>query len=268
MEKIRQYIVPAVSALFVFFSSCTEEDALAPDPLPVVESYLTPGQPVKVQITKEILYGKTDTLIPLEGLTVQISHNGQSWPLVETAAGQYGTTSLQIAAGETYRLSFTYSGQEITATTEVPAFPGTVTASGTSLTVPQLGSGTGVDIPDPIQYNWDNPDQEYHLLVVRNMEADPQPITFNIGDDVIEKPEPVFRIPPHRGNSQQLSLGRFSYYGRHAVILYRIQPEYAALYEDNGNNSGNLVAPPTNISNGLGIFTGVNAADTLWVHIH
>ncbi|NJO24567.1 MAG: hypothetical protein HC867_00495 [Bacteroidia bacterium] len=45
-----------------------------------------------------------------------------------------------------------------------------------------------------------------------------------------------------------------------------MQPEYAALYNSNGNSSQNLTTVPTNVQNGLGIFTGVNA-DTVFVTV-
>jgi hypothetical protein len=52
----------------------------------------------------------------------------------------------------------------------------------------------------------------------------------------------------------------------HAVILYKLNPEYSTLYDDSGNSSINLKAPYSNITNGLGIFTGMNA-DTLYLNV-
>jgi hypothetical protein len=263
--KYMHKIIIVATTIVTALHACTKEDNGKPDALPVVEAYLAPGQPPEVSITRELLYGSSGTPAPIPGLTVQITHAGQHYILAELSPGRYGSSSLSIIAGDTYRLSFSYNGREVTATTVVPQSPGSVTATASDMVVPQIGPG--MQIPDPILFSWQNPDEAYCLMVVRNMEADPQPITFNLGDNIIEKPEPIFRMPPMRGHQQQLSLGRFSYYGRHAVIVYRIQPEYAALYEDNSNNSINLEAPATNIENGLGIFTGVHAADTLWVQV-
>lgn len=266
MIKHHQYKIILFTALLLTASfSCTKENNESPAPLPVVEAYLSPGQSASVTIAQEILYGSTDSLIPITGLMVQITHEGQTYTLTETNAGRYGSLSMPVTAGGAYRLSFSYNGKEISATTEIPPAPEMVTASATEIVVPQIGPG--MQVPDPIRYTWENPDMGYHLMVVKNMETNPSPITFNIGGNVIEKPAPIFRVPPLRSDEQQLSLGRFSYYGRHAVLLYRIQPEYAALYENNSNNSTNLVAPPTNIENGLGIFTGVHAADTMWIQV-
>lgn len=254
-------------AIFICIAgaSCTKENDTVPDPLAVVESYLAPGKPITVNVTREILYGSTDTLMPVSGLQVQVIHSGQVEMLSETMPGKYESLHANVVSGDTYRLSFLYNGREISAETKVPPSPGLVTATATQMVVPQIGPG--MQIPDPIVFRWQNPEQAYHLMVVKNIETNPQPITFNLGDKIIEKPAPVFRLPPIKAGQQQLALGRFSYYGRHAVILYRIQPEYAALYEDNSNHSGSIVTAASNIENGLGIFTAVNAADTLWVNV-
>lgn len=249
------------------FYGCSEGEPVIPDPLPVVVGYLAPGHPAQVLITREISYGSTDTLTAISGLSPTITYDGQPYVLAETSPGHYQSADLPLVAGQTYRLAFTYHGREITAETEIPSSPGGFTGSATSLVVPNIGSGSGFEMPDPIQYTWDNPRADYHLLVVRNVEHNPSPITFDIGGSPIEKPEPAFRLPPHRGDRQQVTLSRFSYYGEHEVVLYRIQPEYAALYEQTSNNSTDLAAPPTNIVGGLGIFTGIHPTDTLHIHV-
>ena len=55
-------------------------------------------------------------------------------------------------------------------------------------------------------------------------------------------------------------------FGDHRVIVYRVNPEYAALYESASNSSLNISEPPTNINNGLGIFTGISS-DTLFFKV-
>jgi len=58
----------------------------------------------------------------------------------------------------------------------------------------------------------------------------------------------------------------FSHYGTHQIIVYRVSPEYAALYESSGNSTLSLEEPPTNIENGNGIFTGASS-DTLYLEV-
>ncbi|MGC8802585.1 MAG: hypothetical protein ACP5PS_02250 [Bacteroidales bacterium] len=61
--------------------------------------------------------------------------------------------------------------------------------------------------------------------------------------------------------------GHRGYYGHNYVILYHLNPEYAALYKFSGNTSLNIKEPTSNIVNALGIFTGINA-DTLNIYVY
>jgi len=54
---------------------------------------------------------------------------------------------------------------------------------------------------------------------------------------------------------------------RDYVILYHLNPEYAALYKFSGNTSLDIKEPVTNIENAMGIFTGISA-DTLKIHVY
>ena len=50
------------------------------------------------------------------------------------------------------------------------------------------------------------------------------------------------------------------------IILYHINPDLAALYEENDNTSQNISNPPSEINNAFGIFSGINA-DTLYIDV-
>jgi hypothetical protein len=49
----------------------------------------------------------------------------------------------------------------------------------------------------------------------------------------------------------------FKQYGRHRAKIYRVNQEYADLYESREQDSRNLNEPLTNVKNGLGVFTAV-----------
>jgi len=72
----------------------------------------------------------------------------------------------------------------------------------------------------------------------------------------------MFFNEPLTGINNTLRSQSFQYFGSHNIVLYRVNAEYAALYQSSGTTSQNLSTPPTSITNGLGIFTGINA-DTL-----
>lgn len=149
----------------------------------------------------------------------------------------------------------------------IPPKPDGFIASTSSIAIPQFspGSGTFPTFPDPIELGWENPDGAYYLIVVENLETDPEAI-FEDNGDTNRPPRPTFRSEPEQTNTFEIGFQNFQYYGAHRVILFRLNAEYASLYDDNGNSSQNLTAPYSNVVGGLGIFTGLNA-DTLMVTV-
>ena len=101
----------------------------------------------------------------------------------------------------------------------------------------------------------------YSLVVVKNIETNPERINLGVSEPVI-----IFRTNPIQTNTYPVRARLFQYYGRHRIILYKINAEYAALYQDNGRSSLNIKTPFTNVINGLGIFTGINS-DTVMLRI-
>jgi hypothetical protein len=79
-------------------------------------------------------------------------------------------------------------------------------------------------------------------------------------------PGRFFRNEPTQSNQYEIQFMNFQYLGKHRLILYHLNADYSELYKDNGNSSQNLTNPITNIENGLGIFTGLNA-DTLLLNV-
>ncbi|POY36533.1 hypothetical protein C3K47_09145 [Solitalea longa] len=264
MKKIVGFLV----LIMAFFTGCTKEEAeeLAAIDKPVVEAYLIPGQAVNVHVTQQVGFGTADTTqVPINDLTIKIISEGTEHVLGFTADGNYVSGSdLKIEAGKTYALSFTYQGEEVSAETVIPEKPQDFTESTSSFTMPtfDFSSGTRPEFPDPVKLSWTNPAGEYHLVVVKNTETSPTEVSFGFGGGSTTSARPIFRNQPDQGTSYEINVQNFSYYGHHWVILYRINPEYAALYQQSGSNSLNLKNPSTNIKNGLGIFTGINT-DTL-----
>jgi len=53
----------------------------------------------------------------------------------------------------------------------------------------------------------------------------------------------------------------------HRIILFHVLPDYASLYDEKISSSQNLTNPSTSITNGYGIFTGLNS-DTLYIRVN
>lgn len=229
----------------------------------VVEAYLYPGQPVLVNITKQIPSATTDVgQVPIDTLNVLVVHNDDTVALTYVDSGYYRSdSSFVVVQGETYRLLFYFNGDYVTASTSVPTVPVDFSADMSSITIEEFDFSNGPPatpptMPDPLNLSWSNAQQEYYLLVVKNTESNPEATTNNTDTTRIR---PVFRNQPTQGSGQQLRSQQFEYYGHHYIILYHINPEYAGLYDDTGNSSQDLRQPPTNIINGTGIFTAISS---------
>ena len=266
-----------VVQLFLLLLSACEKTALgtASDSVsrPVVEAYLTPGQTPRVRITQQLAFGSSDTTVqPISNLNVVVESDGVARPLfyspADTAYVADGTW--QVEAGKTYQLSFPYNEGTVTAESVIPQKPVGFTVSATTIAIPKFTPGGGggggfPTFPDPIEMAWTNSDGAYYLVVVENLEADSEAI-FEDNGNSNRPPRPTFRSEPEQTSAYQIGFQNFQYYGTHRVMLFRLNAEYASLYDDNGNSSQNLTAPYSNVVGGLGIFTGLNS-DTLMVEV-
>lgn len=252
----------ALSSLLLILFSCEKIDLQTADPdVAVVESYINPGNEIQVKIKKQIVFDDPDSEGEfLAGLVVKIQHNDLWEELVYMYDSIYVLENIIVGAGDVYEMQFEYNDLVITSETTIPNQPEDFQSSSSTIEIPTMGPGSG-EI-EKQELTWTNPDLDYHMVVVESVDEDAE-LIFDTDDD---HPPRAFRNAPVQGDEQELSPMSFTYYGRHRVILYRLNPEYAALYEDLGTSSLDLVAPPSNIENGLGIFTGINA-DTLYVNV-
>jgi hypothetical protein len=256
--------------LLSVLAACEEESSIEFNDVPVVEGYLYTGSPVELKISRKSPFSSDLNLDPkdLDNPSVQIKNGGQTYALSPQGEGRYLSTgnNLQIKTGETYQLEFEFKGKKVSAETTVLSKPQGFKQDVTSIkiarfTFPPSGN---LSFPDPVKFSWINPDQTYYLLVVENLESSLDPIIdIDFGD---EEPPRLFRIEPTQNNNYEVRSQQFQYYGRHRIILYHINPEYALLYQDSGDNSLNLKTPPTNVKNGMGIFTAISS-DTLYLNV-
>jgi hypothetical protein len=257
-----------ILGIVICCSSCTDENASGVSPRAVVEAYLAAGKPIEVTVSKEGLFENStkDTIEYIDGLTLKINDGNNNYFLHSTGNGKYvSDESVIVAAQQIYSLDFVYDDLELTASTLVPSSPKGFRLSTDEVVIetPTPVPGTMPVRPDPVYVSWENPDNDYHLVVVNVIEENPEEISttgrpVRIGGS--------FRNEPNTGTSYEIGQISFKYYGKHAVILYKLNPEYSTLYDDSGSSSLNLKAPYSNITNGLGIFTGMNA-DTLYLNV-
>jgi len=254
---LRRMICRALVAL-LFFCSCKKENLSATQE-PVVEAYLMPGTALTVKLYEQKSLTDTAGYGPaLSGLKLSVSNGVTTATLTETAAGvyTYADTSF-LAAGKTYTLSFTYNTVTISARTIMPAKPqGFTTQHINVYYTPPTTPGT----PDTLNmFTWQNPDSLNHVLVFEGLDGKSFPLnTFGGGGSV------NFEVNTNRKSVYYALPQIFSYYSHYHVILLSVNQEYINLLQSNAEsaNSQSLLNIPTNVVNGLGIFTAMQA-DTL-----
>lgn len=263
---MKQTILTTAFCLFALVSCESLNLERADDDVPVVESYIHPGQDVIVKIKKQFIYNSSDTAtIYLNDLDVIIKDTESIYTLNNIAMGQYANADLKLNENHEYTLEFTYNDKLVSAITHTPSKPEGFSISASTIEVFSFdnfspGSGSP-ERPEPVEITYENPDDDYHIIVVECTES--SPVLINSATD---RPLRTFRSLPVQGTYQELDPMQFTYYGKHRLILYRLNPEYATLYEQMETTSLDIEAPPSNVENGLGIFTGINS-DTIFVKV-
>lgn len=256
-------------AFILFHFSCQDEENYEFSDVPVIESYVSPGTGILINIRRqipflsEVNYSKDD----INALEVYLDVNNQTHKMTAYGNGNYGDSTLTIVNGDELVLHFQYNGKEVVASTFVPAKPLGFEQSALSISIEQMDSTsmpTPGDMPDPIELSWDNTDNSYYLVIVENTEDNLVAIR-DFGED--ENHGPGFKQRPLNSAGTRLTPMEFKYYGTHRIILFHVLPDYASLYDDNSNSSLNLTNPSTSIKNAYGIFTGMDS-DTLWLEVN
>jgi hypothetical protein len=284
MKNILKITIAVFFALGVL--SCKEVNTVVkPGDKPVIEAYLAPGQPVAMQVYTEIPYTTTDSAFskPITGLKIKIlNSNGKSFILEGDETGNYKSKSTELIGptGTTVSMEFSYNSRIIAATTIMPQKPkGFASDINEIIRIPRdftagqpmiQGGPNGIQEPRiPINLTWENTDNVYHFVAAQSLEANPVPVVMqntNPNEPNRNRAPRRFNNQPVQTTASSLQSQSFQYFGKYAVILYRLNPDYAALYVNSNTTSQNISTPIGTITNGLGIFTGVNA-DTLVVNV-
>lgn len=225
----------------------------------VVDAYLFTNEPVNdIRLSSLISYGSEDTVgTPINDADITIKEDNRVYHLIasgDSGLYRYPDSDLVIEQGKTYEIEFNYYGKTISAKTTVPLKP-----QGVSITMDTFYIDSESNNPPNFRdttnweyITWENADGGYFYVVIENIEENPESIyrdtTFSRGFR--------FMSAPTRSDSYRISpMITFKQYGRHRAKIYRVNKEYADLYESREQDSRNLNEPLTNVNNGLGIFT-------------
>jgi hypothetical protein len=270
MKQIRLRLYPVVFFLIPcigFVTSCIKSDKTSFTDEPIVQACIEPGTHISVTVSRKTPYDDSEKLSDLDinAFQMKIRYAGAWYSLASAGNGRYTDTTgvIPVMADSSYALSFDYNGWIVTSTTRVPVKPYGVSQSVTSITMAQIDpdNPTWTKPPDPIEISFSNDDASYYFLTVECIDNTRVPIY----KDSIPSND-IMSTPPLTGNNIYFNPRNLRYFGHNRIILYHITPEYASCFRQQQSTTQNYQQPPTNIQNGLGFFTGVNA-DTLYLNV-
>jgi hypothetical protein len=264
MKKYNFYLLILIIAL----GACTKiELSGSKTDKAVLQGYLYANQPItEIQITRIIPKDATENLsLPITDAQVYISTEGKKYQLTHNPQRQgfyeYKGTDLKVIAGKKYEIEFEYFGRTTTAETIVPDAPKSVSMTPKTIYVSRI---TGfMDLinlgsVDDMELTWNNTNQDYYYMVITNLETNP----VKIIDDNAFPNRPTgnfnFTSTPTRAGNFTIRFQQLEQFGKHRIRLFKVNKEYADLYDSQQQDSRNLNEPITNVKNGLGVFTAFN----------
>jgi hypothetical protein len=261
-------------SFLITFTSCEEESiSTLETKTPIVAGYIFGGQTIdSIRVTQSNSYaGNDSTLITLDDLNVKISDGATTFELTNIEGGYYQNLEVIIEFEQSYTIEFEHNNDVVFAETYVPQKrEASIQTNEISMEKIEFTGGIPTSLPtfpDPVEVSWENSEGDYYYVVVQNIEDNPEYVNSRLEDPDFDNQRFTFTSEPQIMGSYTIDPRReIQQFGTHQVIVFRVNPEYAALYETSGNSSLSLAQPPTNIENGLGVFTGVSS-DTLVLEV-
>jgi len=249
----------------VLIISCSNENPIvAESDLIVIQAYLYANEPVTdIRITSTLPLDSEETSgFPINDAAVKLVRNDNTYELVPSPGDSgyyhYPGDDLTVNYADVFEIEIEHSGKMITAETNVPEQPTGVALSSGRMVVPYdirdflFGGGNFDSLRLVITWNNDNDELFYH--VIDNVDSNPVAISSNFP----ARPN-RFISQPTRRDSAFVNFANITHTGRHRVRIYRVNQEYADLYESRQQDTRDLNEPLTNIQNGLGVFSAFNS---------
>ncbi len=233
----------------------------------VVEAYLFTGEGVK-EVTIKGLVPLSDPegeSVVIDYALVTLKKNNKSFPLIYnpvTGKYVYEMNDLEVLPLDVFDIEIEVNGRTATASTQVPTIPLDVQISKSQMVIPEIKSGADFITGDPLAdanltVSWSNPNNElfYSVIEIRTDILTPilPPDVQKVVDDILEN----FAIitVPSTDTVLTVSGALLPSYGPYVVKIYKVNQEYADLYESESQDSRDLNEPPSNILNARGIFS-------------
>ena len=262
--------IAAVSLALASLACDSDLGFVPPDPDTfVIQAFLFSGEPVTAVSVSGVLPVDADsTEVPalISDAQITLIEDGVRYDVVPTA-GEAGTynypgTDLDVEVGDVFQLEVTYGNRSATAQTVVPSPPTGLFLSADSLIVPDFGGGRGGRgvggglLASGVTARWSNPSNELHFVVIDNVQLNP---TILPTTEIFSRFAARIVQRPTAADSSTVALLTLTHFDNHRLKLYRINTEYADLYEGLNQDSRDLNEPPSNIRGALGVFSAFSA---------
>ena len=266
----------ATLSFALFFSlqiiaGCDSSSIESADDLAVIEAFLFAGEPVDdIFVTSTLPFNSTDTVsTPINDAVITLIKDDISYPLSLSENDgnyHYQGNDLSVEPGDQFTFVMEYLGQTITAETEVPPAPQAVELDTTIFDVPSFDFGGGRPprggggFDNRLLVTWDNSIDQLHYVVISSVEDNPESI---FPDFIGQRIGGQFRFisEPTRENFFEINLLLLEGIGEHEIKVYRVNQEYADLFDNRTQDSRDLNQPPDNIVGALGIFSAFNSVE-------
>ena len=256
----------------LLFSACDTVGTEDSDDLLVVEAFLFAGEPVDdIDLTTTIPLSTEDAVeIPVTDARVRLIKAGVIYELVSSESDgsyHYAGGDLLVQTGDLFQLQIEYKGNTITAFTEVPPPPTGTVMSIERVAIPSIESNPGAlrefirNRDNALSVTWNNPAGDLYFVAVRSPENE---FPDYILPEFIRDRFSGFELltEPTTTNFFDITLFQLEIIGSYSVTVYRINQEYADLYESRAQDSRDLNEPLSNIVGGVGVFSAFNGQTT------
>lgn len=259
-------LVGMIGAFIV--SGCSDESPLGPGTdLVVIRGYLYAGEPVTdIQITSTLPLGSEDNAAPpINDADVYLLKKGRRYDLQPSAGDSgyyhYRGDDLSVEAGDVFEIQVVYYDRVTSGKTVVPPAPDGVAVSPDTFFVsednlfPFWRRGTDA-AANALLVTWTPDPSSLFYIAIENVGSDPDSIAIDGPTGGMKR---RFVSEPTNSSEYPIQLPQLSHYGKHLVRVYRVNQEYADLYESRQQDSRDLNEPLTNVENGLGVFSAFSS---------
>ncbi len=276
---MKQISICTFVALAISLATCSKEYEPHPQRL-VVEAFLFTGLPstdISVKQMKSIEGDGAEQFLP--GANVTLTRATNVFPLTfnpSTSRYEYeGGAPLSVSSGDTFKIQVTLGEQSANAVTIVPQAPTGIQISSSTIRIPQINYDFSLadQVRDLFEtarlgLTWDNPDNGIYFVVIESRATSIDPILPSQLPQQLKDLLSTFRFISSPTNIPTFEIVGVALetYGRHVAKVYRVNPEYDALFNNPPQDSRDLNEPPTNITNGVGIFSAF-ASDSVFFEV-